>query len=356
MLVDAHIHFESVRHYERLLSDMRRTGAEQFCTLVTERFDTTPTGFKQAEAIWLKLREPKRAFVFGGIDYSGLFDEENGTNITPLVEQLETLRSMGLDGVKLISGKPNVRHAIRRPLDSPVFEPMFNWLEATEFPVLWHVSDPPEFWYQDQVPRWAREKGWWYESFIPARNQIEEEISQVFCRHPRLNLILPHFFFLSDRLAEARSLLIEHPTFYLDLAPGVEMLHNFTQNREAAREFFVTFKDRIIFGTDIGLLDHCNSPLRGVMVRRFLETDDVFPVPDDPAMTPDDRPSLHGLALPPEVLDPIYSQNFHRVVGRDTPKPLNRAYIKQAVRDLMQRNENRGYSNRTERLVLDELS
>ena len=40
-----------------------------------------------------------------------------------------------------------------------------------------------------------------------------------------------------------------------------------------------------------------------MMIRRFLETDDVFDVPDDPAMTPDDRPPLRGIALPREVLE-----------------------------------------------------
>src|ERR1700754_358430 len=105
MFVDAHIHFDSVRHYSRLMSDMRRTGADQFCVLVIERFDRSPRGFKQAEAIWLKLREPERAFVFGGIDYSGLFDGAGELEV-PFVEQLETIRAIGLDGVKLINGKP----------------------------------------------------------------------------------------------------------------------------------------------------------------------------------------------------------------------------------------------------------
>ena len=59
-----------------------------------------------------------------------------------------------------------------------------------------------------------------------------------------------------------------------------------------------------------------------MMIRRFLETDDVFPVPDDPAMTPDERPPLRGIALPREALRLIYSENFRRVVG-DRPRPLS---------------------------------
>ena len=74
-------------------------------------------------------------------------------------------------------------------------------------------------------------RGWWYEPPIPPKEQIDREIAAVFARHPRLNLILPHFFFLSDQLEKAARLLERYPGFYLDLAPGVEMLHNFTSVR-----------------------------------------------------------------------------------------------------------------------------
>ncbi len=355
MFIDAHVHFDSIRHRERLLSDMDHTGADQFCVLVIERFDATPHAFKQADAIWLKLREPEKAFVFGGIDYTGLFGGGTRPEV-PLVEQVQRIRAIGLDGVKLISGKPNVRHAVGHALDSVVFEPMFDWLEETGFPVLWHVGDPPEFWNANQVPLWAREKGWWYDSHIPPKSQIDREIAAVFKRHSNLNLILPHFFFLSDLLDDAAELLIAHPNYYLDLAPGVEMLHNFTKNREASRQFFEQYSDRIIFGTDIGMLDHTSSPYRGVMVRRFLETDDVFPVPDDPAMTPDERPALHGLGLSSEAVARITSENFQQVVGCNRPRPLERLLLRDVLAEMIERNEKHGYSTIAERLALDELA
>jgi hypothetical protein len=329
MIVDGHVHFESARHHDRLLADMQCTGVDQFCVLVLDRVEGSPESFKQAEAIWLKLQHPDRAFVFGALDFTDICDGRNGAPVVPFVEQLELLRAMGCDGIKSLSGKPNIRHKIGHPLDSQVFEPILHWLEETQFPILWHVNDPPEFWDKDAVPIWAREKGWWYEGDVPSHAQIDREIRAVFERHSRLNLILPHFFFLSDRLEDAASLLETYPSFCLDLAPGIEMLHNFTKNRRAARDFFIAYADRIIFGTDIGLGDHCTSPDRGVMVRRFLETDDLFPVPEDPAMTPDERPNLHGLKLPVEVVRKIMSTNFHCIVGHELPRPLDQALIRE---------------------------
>jgi hypothetical protein len=58
------------------------------------------------------------------------------------------------------------------------------------------------------------------------------------------------------------------------------------------------------------------------MIRRFLETAETFPVPDDPAMSPDDRPPLRGIGLPNDVLRLIYAENHRRVVG-ERPKLLH---------------------------------
>jgi hypothetical protein len=73
------------------------------------------------------------------------------------------------------------------------------------------------------------------------------------------------------------------------------------------------------------------------MVRRFLETDDVFPVPEDPAMTPDERPDLHGFKLPADVLRKIMSANFHRVVKRESPKPLDKDLVAKTFPETLSR-------------------
>jgi len=46
-------------------------------------------------------------------------------------------------------------------------------------------------------------------------------------------------------------------------------------------------------------------------------------VPDDPLMTPDERPALRGLALDEASLRQIYAGNFQRIVGATRPRPLN---------------------------------
>jgi len=319
-IIDGHLHCYERSQLPKLLADVRYTGARQFCALVTDR--TSDAEQQWPNALWLKREHPDRAFVFGGIDFR--------QGAVPFEQQLQVLMDVGCDGLKLLLGKPDRRKAFGEPLDSPSLEPMLSLAEQTGFPVLWHVGDPPEFWSEQTVPLWAKPRGWWYDASHPTKPQIEAEIARVFARHPKLRLILPHFFFLADRLDDAERLLKTYPSYSLDLAPGVELYHNLTARRDAAREFFIRHADRIIFGTDFGI--PCGwSRDRGMMIRRFLETADEFPVPqDDPLMAPDDRPPLRGLELPRDVLRQIYAENFRRLVG-EFPRPLRGALRHAAV-------------------------
>ncbi|MGB7160950.1 MAG: amidohydrolase family protein [Tepidisphaeraceae bacterium] len=318
-ILDGHVHCYRRAHLERLVADIRYTGARQFCALVTDRMEGEGAA-QWDNALLLKRRYPNDAFVFGALDFHSIVEDGRAQPDVPFAQQLLDLMAAGCDGLKLLIGKPDRRKAIRFPLDSPLLQPMLSLAEETRFPVLWHVGDPPEFWSKHTVPKWAQQRGWWYDTTHPSKAQIDAEIARVFARHPALNLILPHFFFLSDRLDDAARLLETYPAYALDLAPGVELYHNLSAQRDAARDFFIRFADRIIFGSDFGL--PCGwSRDRGMMIRRFLETDDAFPVPDDPAMAPDDRPPLRGLALPRDVLVQIYGDNFRRRVGA-APRPL----------------------------------
>jgi predicted TIM-barrel fold metal-dependent hydrolase len=355
-IIDNHIHFMRLDVEDRLLRDMEINGVSQFCVLDVGCDQDAPDTHKLAHALWLKSRHPERVFVFGGLDFGGMFDGGRDAPDTPLVEQLDELIAVGCDGLKLIAGKPDSRKRVGQPIDGPAFTPLLQRLEATRFPVLWHVGDPPEFWSESTCPLWARQRGWWYDATYPPKQQIDHEIAAVLERHPALNLILPHFFFLSDDLVAAAALLDRHPNVQLDLAPGVEMFHNFTKQRAAARTFFIRYADRILYGSDSGLCDHQHSPKRSWMIQHFLKTDEGFDVPEDPCMTPDERPPLQGIALPADVLQKIFAANFRRVVGRERPRPLNMPAVRALLRRLAERARMRNDPTRTAERVLAEMA
>jgi hypothetical protein len=138
-------------------------------------------------------------------------------------------------------------------------------------------------------------------------------------------VIFAHFYFLSDFLPRAAALLDKYPNVYYDLAPGIEMLHNFSKRPEEAREFFLKYQHRIIFGTDFSQSRLMLS--RIWVVRRFLETDETFHVPtDDDLFWPDHRTMIRGIALPEGALRKIYADNFRGLVSPQ-PRPLNRGLV-----------------------------
>ncbi len=354
-IIDNHTHFDSLEVYQRYLSDMDGAGIDQFCILVIGRDHAAPDAFKQAHALWLKHRHPDRAYVFGGLDFTGMFDQGRPEPEVPFIRQIQTMMEVGCDGLKLLTGKPDRRKWMGQPLDGPTYQPMLRFLEESGFPVLWHVADPPEFWDRNAIPQWAKIHDWWYDSTHPPKAQIEKEINNVLARHPRLNVTFAHFFFLSDRLEDAADLLKKHPNVKFDLAPGIEMNHNFTANYQVSRQFFIDHADRILYGTDTGLMNQTNSPDRPKMVRRFVESSDEIVVPQDPCLTPDDRPNLHGLGLEPKVTKQIFRENFQRFVGRTQPRPLNKTRLREVLKELGDTARARGEKNPTADRVLAEV-
>ena len=322
-LVDCHTHLsrQDAQAGRRLLARAAQAGISQLAVMVVDGLQWPN---RNPAAFLAKQRHPDHIFLFAGLDYAGLATEVDRRLTLPLGGQVERLHALGCDGLKMLTGKPNVRQASGIALDSPLYQPAFARLEQLGLPLLWHVNDPEEFWDPAQAPEWARAPGWIYDDSFPSKESLYGECSRVLARHPGLRVIFAHFYFLSADLPRAAALLERFPGVHLDLAPGIEMFHNFSAQPDQAREFFVRYQDRILFGTD--LVE--DSPLSRVeVIRRCLETEDTFSVPtDEPLFWPDHRTTLRGLALPAAVLEKVYALNFRRLVG-ERPRPLQEGLL-----------------------------
>jgi hypothetical protein len=138
----------------------------------------------------------------------------------------------------------------------------------------------------------------------------------------------------------------------IPFAAALEMLHNFTKRPEEARDFFLKYQDRIIFGTDFA---PGGLPSRIWVVRNFLETDEEFHVPTDERLFwPDHRTMIRGLALPREVLDKIYAGNFRRVAGPE-PRKLGPGGVIEELDRLTALQDALGASRNTARRVATRL-
>lgn len=103
-------------------------------------------------------------------------------------------------------------------------------------------------------------------------------------------------------------LLARHPGAHVDLAPGVELIHNVSRRPDEWRRFFTRHADRILLGTDIGMSKTVEEHLARVwLLRSFLESEGEFRTPDaaDELMTRYEEPYM-GLHLPKGTLEKIY--------------------------------------------------
>ena len=129
----------------------------------------------------------------------------------------------------------------------------------------------------------------------------------------------------------------------VDLTPGIEMYTNFSANPDHAREFFIAYQDRILYGTDIGAKALLATPEQGIevkesrsridLVRNFLESNDEYWLEDDGGflLGKQEKP-FKGIHLPETALNKIYYQNFERICN-NLPRELNpRAIVAECER------------------------
>jgi predicted TIM-barrel fold metal-dependent hydrolase len=329
-IVDGHVHFRGLEWTEPLLDLMEAVPLACINLVSTPNPDTIN---QNADQIYLKTRYPGRFYASGGLDYvqvagQGAMDDPARRSAL-LGAQVRKLKAIGFDGLKLIDGKPTARQRYGLPFDSPAYEGMWAALEELQFPCVCHVADPETFWDRDRIPDWALKNGWFYgEGAYPSKEGLYSEIDRVLERHPSLQIIFAHFYFLSADLERAARFLDAHPTVCFDITPGAEMYNNLTRQYDAARAFFTTYQDRIVYGTDTstrgiaqGGIEHALAKAR--YVRAFLEGEEPFtPSPLIPHWLEDDLEAIRPLALPEEMLVKIYHANFECLYGA-RPAPLD---------------------------------
>ena len=317
-IVDCHTHFggTDLEAIDGMLAGLASGGIGEIAIVVTSfpgRASADP------QAVYAKARHPEKVYWFAGLDQSFLGKDVDHRWTRSLAAQVDLYAALGADGIKMINGKPNVRESSGIALDSVIYDDYFARLEETQFPVLWHVNDPEEFWDPEQAPEWAKGPGWLYDETFPSNQSLYDECERVLEKHPKLKILFAHFYFLSDFLDRSAAILDRYPNVHFDLAPGIEMLYNFTKRPDEAREFFLKYQDRIVFGTDFSAR---SLPSRIWVMRNFLETDETFHVPtDDHLFWPDHRTTIEGIKLPEKVLRTIYANNFRRFAS-PRPKPL----------------------------------
>jgi predicted TIM-barrel fold metal-dependent hydrolase len=196
----------------------------------------------------------------------------------------------------------------RLKVDDPELDPVWAAFARLDVPVFIHTAEPQEFFQPLDMhnERWLE-----LALFANRRNnqpghvtfdQLMTERNNVFKRHPKTRFIAAHFGWHANDLKKAAAMLDAFPNVVVEVGA---ILYDLGRQPRAAREFFLKYQDRILFGKD------AFQPEEYPYYWRVFETADEYfdYYRDYHAFW-----KLYGMDLPDAVLKKLYYQNALRVV------------------------------------------
>jgi uncharacterized protein len=312
--IDVHNHQDrdmSAAEAARLVADMDRINLKVMVNLSGSQGAEFEKGYRN-----LAGRYPGRFIVFANLDFSGIEKPGWGERAAAQLEQdyrhgargLKIFKNLGLT-VTDASGK-------RVPVDDPRINLVWEKCADLGIPVLIHSGEPRSFFDpQDKYnERWLELKE------IPSRarppdkypsfEQILKEQHHLFESHPRTRFIDAHLGWLGGDLASLGALFDRLPNVYTEIGA---VLAELGRQPRFARDWFVKYQDRVMFGKDTWAAEEY------LVYFRVLETDDEY---FDYYRKRHAFWKMYGLALPDDVLKKLYYKNALKVIPGIDPSPF----------------------------------
>ena len=256
---------------------------------------------------------PNRFIIFANVNFDGV-----GTSgwAEKAVRQLEDDYNSGAQGLKIYKSlglRYKDSNGNRLAIDDPRLDPVWAKCGELGIPVLIHSADPKSFW----DPMDSNNERWLELKTRPRRKrsdtdpapwqQLIDEQHNVFRKHSSTNFINAHMGWYANDLSRLGELMDEFPNMYVGIAAVIAELGRQPRN---AREFFINYQDRILFGKDAW------NPSEFPTYFRVLETDDeYFPYYKKYHAFW----AMYGLGLPDEVLKKVYYKNAMTLIKEIDP-------------------------------------
>ncbi len=251
---------------------------------------------------------PRRFGIFANVSFEGVGREGWGE---AAAKQLELDVKNGVKGLKVFKGlglRDKDIEGKRIAIDDPRLNPVWQKCAELHIPVLIHAADPKSFW----DPMDADNERWLELKTHPGRKrgddnpvswqQIIDEEHRMFKNNPKTTFINAHMGWYANDLQKLSELMDELPNMYVEIAAVIAELGRQPRN---AREFFIKYQDRILFGKDSWV------PNEFPTYFRVLETaDEYFPYHKKYHAFW----AMYGMNLPDEVLKKVYYKNALKIV------------------------------------------
>lgn len=318
--IDTHMHlYGSLPEFVKLAT----ADNVRVLTINVNYRDFPPLETQLHDAIALQKQYPGRIAFAATFDAAG---SDKPDWLPRTLSGLEAALGEGAVGVKMwkdigMQQRDPDGHAVM--IDDPRFEPVFAMLEKRDTPVLGHQGEPLNAWlaldkmtikgdreYFTQHPQYhmfAHPEWPSYEQQIAARDRMLDQ-------HPKIRFVGVHLASLEYDVTKVADFLRRYPNASVDLAARLVHLQlQASRDREAVRQFFIEFQDRILYGSDLAReRDQADAALAKEAHESWL-ADWNFLAGDAELHSEDFETPFRGLALPASVIDKVYHGNARRI-------------------------------------------
>ena len=255
-----------------------------------------------------------RFVFFTTVDLRGV-SPGSGAQIASQLEEDVSAGAVGIGeinkGFGLLTRKAD---GSRLQMDDPELDVVWQTAGRLGIPVFVHTGDPAEFFepLDFENERWLEmalfpNRRFNDRSRFPEFNELMEERDRMLERHPNTTWVLAHMSWYAQDLGRLGELFDRFPNVYAEVGA---VLYDLGRQPRFARDFFIKYQDRILFGKD------SFQPDEYPYYWRVFETEDEYfdYYRDYHAFW-----KLYGMGLPDDVLRKVYYENALRIIP-DMPK------------------------------------
>jgi predicted TIM-barrel fold metal-dependent hydrolase len=252
----------------------------------------------------IKENQPGRIGLFVNVDFNSVDVENHVENQVNVIRDAVAKGAIGLKVYKSLGLTNKDSKGNRVTVDDERLGPIWEVCGELGIPVLIHSADPFQFWQDKdgQNERWfeLKEKPNRYygdSDFIPPFEDIIKEQHTIFERHKKTIFINAHLGWMGNDLKRLGEHLDKYPNVVTEFGAVIAELG---RQPKTARQFFIDYQDRIMFGKDSYNKEEFYTYFR------VLESDDEY---FSYFRKRHAFWKMYGLNLPDKVLKKVYYEN-----------------------------------------------
>lgn len=250
---------------------------------------------------------PTRFGLFLNIDFETIDDDDFAEKQVALIDSGVAAGVIGLKVYKSLGLTDKDNDGNRIAVNDPRLAPVWDACGANKIPVLIHTGEPASFWNpKDKYnERWLelRQKPSRYKDpkTNPSFEEVMAEQHAIFKAHPNTIFINAHLGWMGNDLDELGKHLDKFPNVMTEIGA---VLAELGRQPKRARQFFVDYQDRILFGKDSYKVSEYYTYFR------VLETEDEY---FEYYRKRHAHWRMYGLGLPDSILQKVYYKNALRL-------------------------------------------